>query len=156
MPDSGMYANNQPSNKNAYFIFSSWVTHPSAFHPSPAVLFYPFHAIHSSLHFDLNTISLSLSPSKPSNGHKCNHFNKTVVNFYIYHCYVWVPLCKNGYAPQSVSCVTVRVNVGAVCEVILHGLWVRWKLCFYGNKCSIVRRSETNTRRIQIRTLKRE
>lgn len=38
-----------------------------------------------------------------------------------YHCYMWVPLCKN--EPQSVYCVIVRVNVGAVCEVILHGLW---------------------------------
>lgn len=108
---------------------------------------------HCIQHFILISTQ-SLSPSKPRNGHKYNTFNETVVTFYIYHCYMWKPLCKN--EPQSVYCVIVRVNVGAVCEVILHGLWVRWKLCFYGNKCSIVRRSETNTRRIQIRALKGE
>lgn len=156
MPNSGPYAKNQPSNTNTYFICSSWVTHPSAF-SLHLRLFCSTLFTQYTHHFILIwTQSHSLSLSKPSNGQKYNHFNKTVVNFYIYHCYVWVALCKNGYAPQSVSCVIVRVNVGAVCEVILHGLWVRWKLCFYGNKCSIVRRSETNTRRIQIRALKRE
>ncbi len=125
MPNKEPYANNLPTQTLTFSAVPESPIHlPLA--SSPAVLFYPFHAIHSSLHLDLNTVSLSLSPSKPSNGQKYNHFNKTVVNFYIYHYYMWVPLCKNGYAPQSAPCVIVRVNVGAVCEVILHGLWVRW------------------------------
>lgn len=156
MPNCKPYANNQPSNTHLLYLAvpESPIHLPFSLHLR---LFCSSLFTYRTQHFILIwTQSQSLCPSKPSNGQKYNHFNKTAVNFYIYHCYVWVPLCKNGYAPQSVSCVIVRVNVGAVCEVILHGLWVRWKLCFYGNKCSIVRRSETNTRRIQIRALKGE
>ncbi len=129
MPNKEPYANNLPTQTLTFSAVPESPIHlPLASISGCSVLPFSRNTLIAwkLFHLDLNTVSLPLSPSKPSNGQKYNHFNKTVVKFYIYHYYMWVPLCKNGYAPQSAPCVIVRVNVGAVCEVILHGLWVRW------------------------------